>query len=77
VKRGLNEPPLAAVEVALAGEQAFAERVLGATEGGAFDEVLVLRDEDVSYGVGVGEEIVLPVTDGELRGVAVVAGDVG
>ena len=57
MERGLREPPLPAVEVALARQQSLAEHALGPLEAPALHEVLVVRDENIPDEVGVIEQV--------------------
>ena len=77
VKGRLHQAPLTAVEVAFAGEEAFAEGDLGEAEGGAFCEVFGVGDGDVADVVGVTEEVDAASADAEMGDVAVVAVDFG
>jgi hypothetical protein len=47
MKSRLSETPLAAMKVALAGQESFAEQAFGALESAAFHEALVMRDQHI------------------------------
>ena len=77
VEGGLGKPALAAVELALGGEQAFAEERLGRLEPLVLDEAPRALQEHFLDQLRVGDEPHVPRTDAVVREAAVFAAQPG
>src|SRR5436853_2676462 len=73
MKRGLNQPSLTAMKLALAGKQPFSEESLGHFKTAALGKVSAVRDQNVSYVIGVIYEVNLLAPELEIDKIAVFA----
>src|SRR4029078_6956674 len=74
MKRRLHQAALAAVMRAFAGQEPIAQQHAGALQHAAFFELVLMGDQHVADGVGMGQVIDALATQREIDDVAVLAG---
>jgi hypothetical protein len=75
MKRGLHQAALAAMKLAFAGEQAFAEQYFRAFKKTALSEIDLIRYEDIFDPFRVAYEIDVLRTKTKVNQVAMIAGE--